>query len=144
MDVVYPITTQNTIPAEIYPVVVKRVTELKATEEVLVQKFKIFNNKVPTLTTIEHFESTNFITFTYDISSKHFVAVLKYDKITDKVEIIEVNPMIVKPVVKFDQTITHGKKITTSTSVEEVIKVNKDTVKVIENVKTEYPLLKGY
>ena len=118
VDVTYPIITQNTIPVKVYPTIVKRNKELKKCETVLTQKFKIFKHKVPVSTTVEHFETNEIVTYNYEVGKKTFVAVVKYDKITKKPEILEVNPIVVAKPVKIDQTVVEGKTITTSTSVE--------------------------
>lgn len=80
VQVTFPIITQNTIPVDIYPVTVKNNVVLKESETTLLQKFKIFKNKIPTLTTIESLEKQEIITFNYEINQKKFVAVVQYDK----------------------------------------------------------------
>lgn len=80
VQVTFPIITQNTIPVDIYAVTVKNNVVLKESETTLLQKFKIFKNKIPTLTTIESLESQEIITFNYEINQKKFVAVVQYDK----------------------------------------------------------------
>ena len=60
---------------------------------------------MPVTTTVEHFENNEIVTYNYEVGKKTFVAVVKYDKVTKKPEIIEVNPVIVTKPVKIDQTI---------------------------------------
>lgn len=65
VDVTYPVITQNTIPVKIYPIIVKKHKELRDCEHVLVSKFRIFKNKVPISTTVEHFDNSEVVNYNY-------------------------------------------------------------------------------
>ena len=69
------------------------------------------------------------------------MAVVQNDKVNKNCKIIEVNPIVVTKPIKTDQVIVEGKTITTSTSVEEIKKVNKVTETVLTEVVHEYPEL---
>lgn len=143
VDVIYPIVTEKTIPAEMYPIVIKKDQNLKQVVEVLTTKFKIFTNKVPIETTIEQFETSNIITLSYEVGNKQFVAVVLNDKTQDDFTIVEVNPIIVTKPVRIDQTTVQGRTITTTNSVQEIISINENTQQVLTEVTTTYPLLEN-
>lgn len=140
----YPIITQNTIPAAIYPTIVKENKSVKDSEQILVEKFKMFKNKVPTLTIVESFEIIDKVTFNYNVNEKKFVAVVAYNK-TDKAssKIIEVTPVQDNIVaVSVEQTVVNGETITKSNSITEITQVNQNTNAVLTKVTTDFPLLK--
>lgn len=73
------------------------------------------------------------------------MVVVKYDKIAKDCFIVEVNPIVMTKPVKTDRTVIEGKTVTTSTSIEEIKKVNKvPTEAVLTEVVAEYPDLKDY
>jgi hypothetical protein len=118
VSVTYPIITQNTIPATLYPIIVVKNKPLLESETALVEKFKIFKNKVPKTTTVENFETVQIITYSYEIGDKTFVAVVQFDKDNNNVNIIEVSPVVATTPVKVDQVTIEGKVITTTNSIE--------------------------
>ena len=141
LEVTIPVVSQNTIPVSVYPTIVKRNKGLKRCETVVTDKFKIFKNKLPISTTVEHFDENEIISFNFQVGPKRFVAVVQNDKVNKNCKIIEVNPIVVTKPIKTDQVVVEGKTITTSTSVEEIKKVNKVTETVLTEVVHEYPEL---
>lgn len=144
VSVIYPIITQNTIPANLYPLIIVKNIPLQESETVLIEKYKIFKNKVPKSTTVENFESTQIINFNYEIGDKTFIAVVQYDKETKDVNIVEVSPIVVTTPVKVDQSTVDGRVITTTNSVKEVVKINSNTQTVVKTVTKEYPAFKDF
>lgn len=53
LSISYPVVEQKTIPLLIYPTFVKDHKEVKDSESILIEKYKIFKGKVPTTTTVE-------------------------------------------------------------------------------------------
>jgi hypothetical protein len=53
LTVTYPVVTQQTVLPGVYPVLVKEYKPLKDSVTTLQEKYKIFMNKVPVLTTVE-------------------------------------------------------------------------------------------
>lgn len=143
VDITYPVISQNTIPSSIYPVYVKENKSLKEVETVLMDKYKIFKNKIPETTTIETFETIEMVTLTFSVAQKKFVIVAQHDKTgKDETKILEVNPVeLVKPS-KVDQSTYDGKTVTTSSNIEDIQAVNKQTKTVVSKILTEFPLLK--
>ena len=80
VEVTYPVISQNTIPSEVFSTVVKKHKPLAVSQDLLLQKFKIFKHKVPTLTTVEHFGKVEVYNFQYEVGHKKFVAVVQIDK----------------------------------------------------------------
>lgn len=52
VSVTYPVITQQTVLPAVYPVAVKAYKPLQESEVTLHEKYKIFKNKVPILTTV--------------------------------------------------------------------------------------------
>lgn len=85
---------QTTIPLSLYPTISKNNPPIKAAETVLMERFKIFKNKVPNTTTVETLQEVEIVTFNYEINEKKFVAVVQYNKSdSSKTSVLEVNPV---------------------------------------------------
>ena len=97
---------------------------------------------MPTTTTVENFETVQIITFSYIIGDKTFVAVVQYNKDTKDVKIIEVSPIVATKPIKVDQSTFDGRIITTTNSIEEIVKISKNTQTVANNIIKEYPSFK--
>lgn len=60
-----PLVTQASIPLPLYPAISKNNQPIKAAETFLMEKFKIFKNKVPNMTTVETLHEVEIVTFNY-------------------------------------------------------------------------------
>lgn len=88
VSILYPSINQHTIPSAIYPSYVKDHKEVKDSETILVEKYKIFKGKTPSSTVIEAFTDVIKTTFNYDIGAKKFVAVVDYNTLTSTAKIL--------------------------------------------------------
>lgn len=94
---------------------------LKYSQIILHDKYKMFKNKTPNSTTIESHNSVDLITYNYEVGNKKFIAVVQYDKKTpENTKIVEVSPVEITIPLKFDQTVLDNKKITTCNNPDEL------------------------
>lgn len=88
ITIIYPEINQNTIPSSIYPSYIKEHKEVKDSETILAEKYKIFKGKTPSITVIEQFTDVIKTTFSYEIGSKKFIAIVDYNTLTSTAKII--------------------------------------------------------
>ena len=142
---VYPVVKQVTIPTLVYPTFVRENRDVKDSESILVEKYRIFRGKIPTSVIVEEYAELVKTTFNFEIGSKKFVAVIDYNTTSKSGKIIEMSPVqenVVAVIVETKEV--SGKTITTSNSIQEIKKVNENTETVITTITTKYPLLKRY
>jgi hypothetical protein len=145
LSISYPVTRQNTIPMLIYPSYIKEHKEIKDSESVLIEKYKVFKGKIPTSVSVEQFSETIKTTYNYEISSKKFVAIVDYNTTSKTGKVIEMNPVQENVVpISVETTEVNGQVITVSNSVEEIQTINTNTQTVISTINTMYPLMKKY
>lgn len=145
LSVEYPVVQQATIPTIVYASYVKEHKEVKESESILVEKYKIFKGKLPTSATVENYTDVVKTTFAYEISNKKFIAVVDYNLTIKSGKIIEMSPVQENVVaVTVETTEVNGQTITVSNSVEEIKSTNQNTDTVLTTIATQYPLVKKY
>jgi hypothetical protein len=143
LNIEYPIIQQGTIPAIVYPAFIKEHKEVKDSESILIEKYKMFKGKIPTTTTVEQYFDVMKTTFTYEISTKKFVAVVDYNITSKTGKIIEMSPVQDNVVaVSVETQEINGQTITTSNNIQEIKSTNSNTDAVLTTIATQYPLLK--
>jgi hypothetical protein len=143
LNIEYPIIQQGTIPTIVYPAFIKEHKEVKDSESILIEKYKMFKGKIPTTTTVEQYFDVMKTTFTYEISTKKFVAVVDYNITSKTGKIIEMSPVQDNVVaVSVETQEINGQTITTSNNIQEIKSTNSNTDAVLTTIATQYPLLK--
>lgn len=141
----YPLLEQATIPALLYPSYVREHRQVKDSESLLVEKYKMLKGKVPSSATVEHYSDVVKTTFTYEVGSKRFVAVVDYNSTAKAGKIIEMNPVQEGVTAVSVETRQEGATtITSSNSLTEIKAVNEHTEAVLATITANYPLLKKY
>jgi hypothetical protein len=139
---VSPVYQHSVISSTTYNDMATKTPFIKTAESELINFNKIFRGKQPSYAIVEKYQVVYKINFVHDISNKRFLSVVVHDPTKNSYKVIEVSSFVnpENPVV-VEHSVVQGKTTITTNNVQEMTTQNSNTVKVINQIRQQYPQL---